>query len=397
MQLKIGLLNDSFPPTIDGVANTVLNYAQSITRNHGEALVVTPKYPHVIDDYPFQVYRYRSIPIIGPLGYRAGNPFSPATIAELHAEEMDLLHVHSPFASSVLARQLIRPKKYRVPVVLTYHTKYEYDIEKFVHVGRLQKVIKRFIRHNINLADEVWAVSQGAGESLRVMGYQGDFRVMPNGTDFAKGKSAPEQVAELRRIYNIKKDELIFLSVGRMMWYKNIKITLDALDIVKGAGVPFRVIFVGEGADRPAIEQYALSLGLSDRAIFTGAIYDREKVRSYFSLADLFLFPSTYDTSGLVVKEAAACSCPSLLVAGSCAAEGVVDNDTGLLAAESADSCAQRILAALREPGLLERIGRGAAERVYLSWDDAVAMAYKRYEQIIGNWPLPLPNLHKDW
>ena len=35
----------------------------------------------------------------------------------------------------------------------------------------MQQVIKRFIRHNINLADEVWAVSQGAGESLRVMGY----------------------------------------------------------------------------------------------------------------------------------------------------------------------------------------------------------------------------------
>lgn len=397
MQLKVGLLNDSFPPTIDGVANTVLNYAQSITRSHGEALVVTPKYPHVIDDYPFQVYRYHSIPIVGPLGYRAGNPFSPATISELHAAKMDLLHVHSPFASSVLARQLIRPKKYRVPVVLTYHTKYEYDIEKFIHVGRLQKIIKRFIRHNINLADEVWAVSQGAGESLRVMGYHGDFRVMPNGTDFTKGKAAPEQVAELRRIYNIGKDELIFLSVGRMMWYKNIKITLDALDIVKAAGIPFRAVFVGEGADRPAIEQYAHSLGLSDRTVFTGAIYDREKVRAYFSLADLFLFPSTYDTSGLVVKEAAACSCPSLLVAGSCAAEGVVDNDTGLLAAESADSCAERILAALREPGLLERIGRGAADRVYLSWDDAVAMAYKRYEQIIGNWPLPLPNLHKDW
>ena len=76
MQLKVGLLNDSFPPTIDGVANTVLNYAESITKNHGEALVVTPKYPHVVDNYPFEVYRYRSIPIVGPLGYRAGNPFS---------------------------------------------------------------------------------------------------------------------------------------------------------------------------------------------------------------------------------------------------------------------------------------------------------------------------------
>ncbi len=397
MQLKIGLLNDSFPPTIDGVANTVLNYARSITKNHGQALVVTPKYPHVTDDYPFPVFRYHSIPIVGPLGYRAGNPFSPLTISELHDQGMDLLHVHSPFASSVLARQLVRGKKHRVPVILTYHTKYEFDIQKFVKAAQLQRVVKRFIRHNIHLADEVWAVSQGAGESLRVMGYHGDFKVMPNGTDFARGRAPAAATDELRRIHNLRPGELIFLSVGRMMWYKNIKITLDALDVVRRAGISFRVIFVGEGADRPAIEQYTRSLGLEKEAIFTGAIYDRDKVRAYFSLADLFLFPSTYDTSGLVVKEAAACGCPSLLVAGSCAAEGVTDNQTGLLAEESADSCAKRILAAVRDPELLQRIGRGAEEHVYLSWDDAVAMAYKRYEQIIADWPMPLPNLHKPW
>ena len=42
---KICLINDSFPPAIDGVANAVVNYGTYITKNHGEAVVVTPFYP----------------------------------------------------------------------------------------------------------------------------------------------------------------------------------------------------------------------------------------------------------------------------------------------------------------------------------------------------------------
>ena len=41
-KLKVCLMNDSFPPAIDGVANAVTNYADIITREHGSAAVVTP-------------------------------------------------------------------------------------------------------------------------------------------------------------------------------------------------------------------------------------------------------------------------------------------------------------------------------------------------------------------
>ena len=54
-------MNDSFPPTIDGVANVVLNYANIISSGLGNATVVTPEYPGVVDDYPFDVIRYRSL------------------------------------------------------------------------------------------------------------------------------------------------------------------------------------------------------------------------------------------------------------------------------------------------------------------------------------------------
>lgn len=396
MKLNIGLFNDSFPPTIDGVANTVLSYAEILHKNHCDVLVATPKYPHVVDQYPFEVVRYQSVPIVGPITYRLGNPFSPLLIQELRSRKLDLIHVHSPFASSLLASRVTGgSKKHRALVVFTYHTKYDIDISKFSPGQPVTKGITRFIAHNIRQADEVWTVSKGAGESLRDIGYNGAYTVMPNGTDFARGHAGEAALREMARIIDHQPDELLFLFVGRMMWYKNLKLILDTLDILKGKGLKFRAVFAGDGNDRPAIERYATAHGLGDTVRFIGAIYDREKVRALYTLADLFLFPSTYDTSGLVVKEAAACDCPSLLVAGSCAAEGVEHGVSGLLAEETAADCAARILEVTAERDALKRIGENAGKSVYLSWEDAVKQAYARYEQIISEWPYQLPRYYK--
>ena len=50
---SVCLINDSFPPVIDGVANAVTNYASIIQRNYGDATVVTPYYPDADDSiYP---------------------------------------------------------------------------------------------------------------------------------------------------------------------------------------------------------------------------------------------------------------------------------------------------------------------------------------------------------
>src|ERR1035437_9601226 len=154
MKLKIGLFNDSFPPTIDGVANCVINYAKIITKSHGECCVVTPKYPNVLDDYDFEVYRYGSVPVEMLVGYRAGDPFSRFTIKDIRNKKFDIIHVHAPFASSILAKQVCMGR-HRVPIVFTYHTKFDIDLAKRIKVKPFCKVIKWFVLSNINSADEV--------------------------------------------------------------------------------------------------------------------------------------------------------------------------------------------------------------------------------------------------
>ncbi len=61
MKMKVGLFNESFAPTVDGVAKVTENYAYWIDQKHGESTVVTPRFPGAIDDYPFAVKRYASL------------------------------------------------------------------------------------------------------------------------------------------------------------------------------------------------------------------------------------------------------------------------------------------------------------------------------------------------
>ena len=77
-KLNVCLINDSFPPAIDGVANAVTNYADIISRELGQATVITPYYPEADDSvFAFPVLRYPSVDMTRLVGYRAGLPFSP--------------------------------------------------------------------------------------------------------------------------------------------------------------------------------------------------------------------------------------------------------------------------------------------------------------------------------
>ena len=60
-------------------------------------------------------------------------------------------------------------------------------------------------------------------------------------------------------------------------------------------------------------------------------------------MADMFLFPTSYDTNGIVVREAAACGLGSVLIKGSCAAEGITDRRNGYLIDENAESMAEAV------------------------------------------------------
>ena len=383
-QRGICLINDSFPPVTDGVANAVVNYAKILTENGKQATVVTPAYPGADDSqFEFPIVRYPSVDLTKLVGYHAGFPFSSQTLETLVERDFDLIHCHCPVTSAMLARAL--RDRIHVPLVFTYHTKFDIDIANAIKGKLLQEEAKKVLVDNITACDEVWTVSHGAGENLKSLGYQGDYLVMPNGVDFPKGRVDESLVREVTKDFDLPENVPMFLFVGRMMWYKGLKIILDALDTLKRQGTEFRMVFVGNGGDREEVIAYSEKLGLSDCVFFTAPAYDRNVIRAWYCRADLFLFPSTFDTNGLVVREAAACGLGSVLVRGSCAAEDIRDGESGFLIEENAESMARMLTALSRNPEAMRRVGKTAQDEIYISWKDAVTHAQARYEVVLEN------------
>jgi glycosyltransferase involved in cell wall biosynthesis len=381
---NICLLSDSFPPLIDGVANAVLNYADIIQRKYGGAIVAAPNYPGVIDGYPYRVVRYPSLNTMKSIGYRTGIPYWPGTVRELSKCNIDVIHCHCPFISTLIARSLRSSSN--APIIFTYHTKYDIDIKNAIELGFMQTAAIKFIVSNIEACDEVWVVSEGAGENLRSLGYRGSYLVMENGADFPRGRATAEELDALSAEYGLEPGLPVFLFVGRMMWYKGVRIILEGLHRAKVQGLRFKMLLVGDGFDFGEIKECAAALRLTDDLIYTGLVKDRQKLRAIFSRADMFLFPSTFDTSGLVVREAAACGLPSVLVRGSCAAEGVTDGRNGVLIEENAASLADAILRLSRDRDAMKAMGQKAMDEVFVSWEDAVGRAAERYHIVRENY-----------
>lgn len=381
----ICLLNDSFPPIIDGVANAVVNYASIIERDHGHSMVVTPHVPGADDsNYRFPVIRYPSIDTRRMIGYVTGYPFSPEASHAVEEAKVEVLHTHCPATSAILARQLA--ESMNLPLVLTWHTKYDIDIANAIRSKVLQEGALQALLRNVNACDEVWTVSHGAGENLRSLGYEGDYIVMPNGVDLPREQVSEELVHQVTSGYDLPEDIPCYLFIGRLMWYKGLRIILDALARLQAGGIDFRMVFVGGGGDSDEVISYTKDLGLTGKVFFTGALSDREMLRAWYTRADLFLFPSTFDTNGLVVREAAASDTASVIVAGSCAAEGVTDGRNGFLIEENAESLASKLTELAAHPGTMKSVGHDAGNELYISWDSAIAHAYDRYGAVIDNY-----------
>ena len=400
--MNVVLLNDSFPPVIDGVATAVTNYAGILTETgRAKVMVGTPRYPGVdYDCYPYEVVAYSSLdtPKVAA-GYRAGNPINFKALSRLSKFQPDIIHVHCPAASAILGR--ILRNETDAPLIFTYHTKYDIDIARAVKSRHIREEAVRAMIANISACDEVWTVSHGAGENLRSLGYEGDIRVVSNGVDFAKGRVDAEHVALATKGFDLPAGVPMFLFVGRIINYKGLPLILDAMQKLSAKGIDYRMVFVGAGVNAASLQQTAREYGIpldvreedgtitscpgtqTGKIIFTGPIYDRDVLRAWNTRADLFLFPSTYDTNGIVVREAAACGLASVLIRDSCAAEGITHGRNGYIIDENADAMAQLLTQLAGNFDNMHEVGQHAMDEIYISWHDSVMAAADRYQTVL--------------
>ncbi len=380
-KINIGLFIDTFYPMIDGVILVVDNYAKRLSK-YANVFVFAPRIPHKrYDDsvFNYKVIRCRSMDV-SFVDYSLPLPdFDIKFKKELEKCDLDIVHIHSP---ATLGRIGVNYAiRHNIPVVATMHSQYKQD---FMRVTKSKYISNKLTNSIIKLfekCDECWTMNN---EIARIFqedyGYKKQLKIINNATDMEFSKEKEKTDKELNKLYGIKKDEFVLLFVGRINKLKNIDLIINSLRKVKSK---YKMLFVGSGQDEDYLKNKINKYNLSDRVIMCGRVKDREELTAYYARADLFLFPSFYDSNSLVQLEAASQKTPTLFVKGSATAAKVIDDVNGFIANNNPDSYANKIDEILSNGGFLKEVGENAYNDLYVRWDDEVQKIYESYLRII--------------
>ena len=376
---NVGLFCEVFPPVMDGVSVCMSNYADWLQKKVGGVTVVTPSVPgadYTVHD--FQVLDYLSFPVPTRRPYVSGLAgIDPSYYARIAKREFRIIHAHTPFSAGNAALRVAR--RQGVPLVATFHSKYRDDFEKVLPKPIVNRLIASIVRF-FEQADMVWTPLESAIEVLREYGYKGPVDVMPNGCDFVA--DYPDSFfAEARQRLGVAPEEFVMLFVGQHVWQKNPQLTIEALSRLED--VPFRMFFVGTGYAAGEMKAMVSKKGLDSKVTFVGPVAERDRIVDYYAAADLFVFPSLYDTAGLVVQEAAALGTPSMLARGATAATSITEGENGFLTDNDPDRMAQQLRELIRDRERVHRVGAQASKTLVRSWEDCLEEVIDRYNVLL--------------
>ena len=385
-KITIGLFNDSFFPMADGVLMVVDNYARRLSK-FANVIVFVPKYlGKDFDDstLPYKVVRCYSLKVPF-LDYSLPIPkLDRKFMKELDKYKLDIVHIHSPFTMGMAG--LSYAKKHHVPCVATMHTQFKQDIQRFVRNDVLATKLNNNLIRVFNKCDECWAVNK---ETARIFhedyGYKTIPRIMDNATEMVPIKDSKKAIDYINRKYKIKRNEKVFLFVGRINILKNIIFIADSLKAVKEKNpkLKFKMLYVGSGQDSDKLVEHVKNIGLEKDVIMCGRVMDRYELSCYYKRADLFLFPSVYDTSGIVRIEAASQSTPGLFLKDTATASTITENINGFLSEYTVGAYSDKIIEIMNNKYLYDKVSKNAYIDLYKTWDEQVDEAYKIYLELI--------------
>lgn len=386
-----------------GVPISIERLAAGLRSLGHNVTVFAPTYRNQQEE--LDVFRYATLSqrFIG--GIVLPNPFDHRIEQEFRRQNFDLIHVHHPMLIGRTAVYLA--KKYKIPLVFTYHTRYEQYLSYVKVIAAMERcafkdngvaaelsedclyllkdrLIPFYLHTFLKHCDFVFAPTEGMLEYLtRVCGISpARLGVLPTGLQGGQFLVSARDKYSLRQRYGAEHVPL-FLTVSRMSHEKNIGFLLESLaKLKKLSHQDFKMLLVGDGPDREEYECLSQSLGLDGNVIFIGAVPNSETA-IYFSAADAFLFASKTETQGIVVLEAFAGETPVLAVKASGVSDLVQSGYNGVLTKEDTDDYAKVLADFLA--GEYDRLilGQNALETALRYREEAVATQAVSYYNTI--------------
>lgn len=237
-------------------------------------------------------------------------------VRELMDWRPDVIHSQCEFSTFFLARPHRRGAG--CPLVHTYHTVYEDYTHYFspsVRWGRC--AVAAFSRWVAAQVDGMIAPTGKVRGLLQGYGVRCPVFVVPTGIDLRRFQQEgdPMRRPVLRASLGIPAENTVLVCVGRLAEEKNIQ---ELLKLRASLGSrPVTLLLVGDGPDRPRLEQVAHDLRLEAPAVIFAGMVPPEEVPEWYRLGDLFVSASSSETQGLTYIEALAAGVPALVPGGS--------------------------------------------------------------------------------
>lgn len=243
--------------------------------------------------------------------------------------------------------------------------------------GWLRRTLRWLWPHNMVLLSIEWfvykfgakkivAVSSGIKRELIELYHvlPSKVLVIPNGVDLRRFARNNEARRVIREKTGVADDEILAFFSGHEFGRKGLRFVIEAVAATRHKNVKLAVA----GKDDPAeYQKLAQSLGVGDRVLFVGII--KSGIEDYYSAADMFIFPTSYEAFALATLEAAAAGLPILTTKVNGTEELIKEGENGFFVERSGQDIAQKIDHIL-DNGLLDAMSeRSLRIAQHYSWE----------------------------
>lgn len=262
----------------------------------------------------------------------AGFQATPGII--LANDHPDIIHMHN-----YRTFQNIYTRKHNIPYILQGHG----SLTTFFQKGQLKRAFDKVWGHSLlQDASKVIAVTKVEAQQCQDIGVSKDkITIVPNGIDLTEFKDLPKQ-REFRRKYGLANEKLI-LYLGRIDKIKGLDLLVEAFATVTSQLNNTKLVIVGtDNGFLPTLKNLITELGVTDKVLFTGLLYGRDKLQAYVD-ADVFVLPSSYEIFSIALLEACACGIP-IVITDCCGIANTIDKQAGIAVPHDRKALANAIL-----------------------------------------------------
>lgn len=369
--MRIAFVTETWLPSTDGVVTRLTATIRELRAAGHDVLVIAPREGSERVAGEFLDVQVRAVPSIGMRwiygGKRWGLPM-PRIGRWLRDFDPDVVHVVNPVLMGVAG--VLAARRQRRPLVASYHTNVV-RYASYYRLGWLTPVIWSQLRWLHGHAHVNLATSAATCDELRAQRIE-RVSLWRRGVDLEMFHPGPAS-ADVQG--HRPRDRPVALYVGRIAAEKG----LERLSALADAKSEVRLMLVGDGPQR---SELADRFGSS--ATFVGLLRGQELVAAY-QMADVFVFPSTTDTLGLVLLEALASGLPVVAADSPASRELLADCPVAsLFPADEPQRLPELVLAAIRpRPDVPTTVlARHEAEK--WSWAAASAQLLAYYRMAIA-------------